>query len=205
MPVSTLESPYRPLDERGNLVVQDGSLDATSVVRFDGRHNRLVIDGSVAPSRVNIHFLGDDAQVVVGAINAEALLGLDLQVAAGSRIEIGPGVSSEEPLSITTAPGASVHIGSGSHFGSGTTITAEDRFGFGAGSGEHRHDVTVGAHVWIVQDTELRGGTEIGDGAVLELVPLVDDAVPAAQLVRGLPATAVRPVTWDRAEVLAAR
>jgi hypothetical protein len=32
-------------------------------------------------------------------------------------------------------------------------------------------------------------------------VPLVDDEVPAGQLVRGLPATAVRPVTWDRSQL----
>lgn len=53
--------------------------------------------------------------------------------------------------------------------------------------------------------TEVRAGTKIGDGAVLEMVPLVDDEVPAGMLVRGLPATAVRPVTWTQESLSASR
>jgi len=196
MPVSTVTSPSFPLDERGNLVVQDGTLDRDAQVHFEGRHNRLVVDGTVAPAHLDIHFLGDDAQVVIGALEADTELNLDITVGAGASVEIGAGVSTGTGCTLTVAPGAQVRIGAGTHLGPHVSVEAEDPHGFTG-----QQDVTVGSHVWVMGETSLRGGTAIGDGAVLQMVPLVDHEVEAGQLVRGLPAIPVRPVTWDRADL----
>ncbi len=195
----------RPIDDRGNLVAHEGALDPRATVNFAGRHNRLVVDGTTRLDKVTIRFRGDDAQVVIGALEPGDHLSLDLTVGAGATIEIGAGVTSEKTLTVVAAPGAHVRIGAGSHLGTNVGIVADDSRGLGPVSGERRHDVTIGERVWIMRGAEIRAGAAIGDGAVLELTPIVDDAVPAGQLVRGLPATPVRAVAWDRESLAASR
>lgn len=203
--VSSSDFRTRPLDERGNIVAQDGTLDSRAVVTFAGRNNRLVVDGTVKLDKVNIRFRGSNAQVTIGALEPGHHLSLDLTVGDGAAVEIGSKVTSEKFLTVSTTDGAQVRIGSGSHVGPNVSVLADDSRGMGPGTGERRHDVTIGAHVWIMRGTEVRSGASIGDGCVLELVPIVDEPIPAGMLVRGLPATAVRPVSWDRDSLEASR
>ncbi|MGO3152080.1 MAG: acyltransferase [Galactobacter sp.] len=199
--MSPTDSRIKPLDDRGNLVVNYGALDHRATVTFAGRNNRLVAEGDVKLSKPSIRFQGDNAEVIIGAVAPDTNLSLDLVVADGASITIGAGVTSEKSLRITTAPGAKVSIGEDSHMGARVVVTADDALGLGPSSGEDRHDVTIGSHVWLLRGVEVRAGARIGDGAVLELVPLVDDELPGGFLVRGLPATPVRPITWDRSQL----
>lgn len=203
--VSSSDFRTRPLDERGNIVAQDGTLDARAQVSFAGRNNRLVVDGKTRLDKVAIRFRGDNAQVTIGALAPGERLSLDLSVADGASIEIGAHVTTEKTLTVATAQGAQVRIGAGTHLGPNVSVVADDSRGLGPGQEQHRHDVSIGSGVWIMRATEVRAGTKIGDGAVLEMVPLVDDEVPAGMLVRGLPATAVRPVTWTQESLSASR
>jgi acetyltransferase-like isoleucine patch superfamily enzyme len=199
--VSSTDSRIKPLDDRGNLVVNYGALDHRATVTFAGRNNRLVAEGEVRLDKPTIRFQGDDGEVIIGAAVQETHLNLDLVVADGASIRIGAGVTSEKSLRITTAPGAKVVIGDDSHIGARVVVNADDALLLGPGEGERRHDVTIGDHVWLLRGVEVRAGARIGDGAVLELVPVVDDEVPEGQLVRGLPATPVRAITWDRSQL----
>ncbi|RKW69746.1 hypothetical protein DWQ67_11670 [Galactobacter caseinivorans] len=205
MRVTSSDFRTRPLDERGNIVAQDGTLDQRAHVAFAGRNNRLVIDGQVRLDKVTIRFRGDNAQVTIGALAPGERLSLDLSVADGAKIEIGANVTTEKVLTVATTDGAHVRIGAGSHLGNNVSIVADDSRRLGPRQDERRNDVTIGANVWIMRATEVRAGANIGDGAVLEMVPLVDDELPAGMLVRGLPATAVRPVTWDPESLTASR
>lgn len=194
--MTTTDFLSRPIDERGNVVAQGGALKQGHRVTFGGRHNRLVMDGSTPLDKVDIKFLGDGGQVVVGSLGEGHQLSLELHVAPGSSIHIGNDVTAEGALRIRTTDGASVTIGDGCHFGTGVSILAEDVNGF-SGLAEGGADVVVGGNVWIVGGSALRGGTRVGDGAVLEQTPLIDHEVEAGKLTRGLPASAVRPVSWD--------
>lgn len=195
----------RPIDDRGNLVAQNGALDHRATVSFSGRHNRLVVDGDVKLDRVTIRFRGDNGQVVIGAVEPGTHLSLDITVAEGAKVEIGAGVTSEKTLTVVTASGANVNIGAGCHIGTNVSVVADDSRGLGRLSGDSRHDVVVGERVWIMRGAEIRSGASIGNGSVLEMTPIVDEELPAGQLVRGLPATPVRPVFWDRETLEASR
>lgn len=199
--VSSTESHLKPLDEHGNLVLHNGVLDPRSTVTFAGRNNRLVIEGDVKLDKPTIRFHGDDGEVIIGALAPGAHLNVDIVVADGASVVIGSGVTSEKSLKVRTAPGARVKIGDDTHVGSGVNVNADDPLGLAPGEGERRFDITIGSHVWLIRGTEVRAGADIGDGSVLEQVPLVDDVVPSGQLVRGLPAEAVRPITWDRSQL----
>lgn len=199
--MSPSEPRIKPLDDRGNLVVNYGALDNRATVTFAGRNNRLVAEGEVKLTKPAIRFQGDNGEVIIGALAPDTHLSLDIVVADGASVTIGAGVTSEKSLRITTASGAKVTVGEDTHAGARVIVVADDALGLGPGEGERRHDVSIGSHVWLVRGVEVRAGAKIGDDSVLELVPLVDDEVPAGQLVRGLPATAVRPVTWDRSQL----
>jgi len=199
--VTSADSTRPPFDAKGNLIAHHGALDTHSAVDFAGRHNRLVAEGSVALDRISATFLGDDAQLVIGAVGPGEHLSLDVTLGANASVTIGAGVTSEKTLVIVAEAGATVRIGAGSHFGPHVDIMASDALGLGTSDGPDRHDVSIGEHVWVMRGAELRAGTDIGDGAVLEMTPLVDHELPAGQLVRGLPATPVRPVTWDRSSL----
>lgn len=203
--MSTSDFRTRPLDERGNIVAQDGTLDQRAHVAFAGRNNRLVVDGKVRLDKVVIRFRGDNAQVTIGALAPGERLSLDLSVADGAIIEIGSNVTAEKTLTVATADGAHVRIGNGTHLGTNVTIVADDSRRLGPRQDKHSHDVSIGNNVWVMRATEIRAGAKIGDGAVLEMVPLVDDELPAGMLVRGLPAAPVRPVTWSAESLSASR
>lgn len=199
--VSPTDSRIKPLDDRGNLVLNYGALDHRATVTFTGRNNRLVAEGEVKLAKSTFRFQGDNGEVIIGAVSPDSQLSLDVVVADGASITIGAGVTSEKSLRITTAPGAKVTIGDDSHMGARVVVTADDALGLGPGPEESRDDVTIGSHVWLLRGVEVRAGARIGDGAVLELVPLVDDELPAGFLARGLPATPVRQITWDRSQL----
>ncbi len=183
-----------PLDSRGNFVAHHNTLPSDVEFTFEGRNNRVVIDGSVMLSGLKARFLGDNGQLVIGSSNKN--LNIEVIVAESANIVIGENVTTEGVLNIATVPEAQVSVGSDCYFRTDVWIDADSEASFGGAS---KNAVTVENQVLVTgSDVQLRAGSHIGTGSILEMTPLIDEEIPAGSLVRGIPATIVRKAQWSR-------
>lgn len=183
-----------PLDSRGNFVAHHNTLPDDAVLTFEGRNNRVVIDGSVPLTGLKAHFLGDNGQLVIGS--SDQGLNIEVVVAENANVVIGENVATDGALTINTVPEARVAIGSGCYFRTEVSIDADAAASLDASS---ENVVTIEDRVLVTGSaTQFRAGAHVGAGSVLEMTPIIDEAIPEASLVRGLPATVVRKASWSR-------
>jgi acetyltransferase-like isoleucine patch superfamily enzyme len=166
--------------------------------------------------RINRHMARSGAYVRY-PIEGEVLEALD-----EGRLEVGEGTLLEPGCWLTLAAEARISIGRGCFLNRGTMLAALERIEIGdhvmfanhcfVGDSVHGHEdpdrpiteqgfvpkgpVTIGSNVWFGVNCVVTGGVTIGDRAVIGANSVVTRNVPAATIVAGAPAKAIREVEF---------
>lgn len=116
-------------------------------------------------------------------------------VGGEGRLQIGSGYASPG-LSLECTQ--SVTIGDDVIIAEDVIIRDSDRHEI-SGSRGMSASIVIGNHVWIGARAIILKGVTIGDGAVIAAGAVVTKDVPPRTLVGGVPARAIREVTWSNA------
>lgn len=128
-------------------------------------------------------------------------------------VHLGDRVRLREHVLLDAGEGR-LRIGSGTYIGQRSEIYAQESIQIGDDSliamdvlimdtdhhviegNDRTRPVTIGSHVWIGARASVLKGVTIGDGAVIAAAAVVTSDVAPGYLAAGVPARAVRPVTW---------
>lgn len=145
-----------------------------------------------------------------------------LEALRDGRLVIGEGTKLEPGCWLTLGPEGRIVIGRGCFLNRETMLAAHELIEIGdhvmlanhcfIGDADHRFDdpaqpitwqgftprgpVRVGSSVWLGKGTVVRGGTEIGDRAVVGANSVVTRDLPAATISAGVPAKVLREIEF---------
>lgn len=190
-------------DEKGNRVEYTGDSDhaGTVSITFRGSGNVLRVGSRPRLGTLRAEFDCDNGEIEIGPGGGK--LSLHVRVGQDSRIVIGKGATSTNPVQVFATEGATVTIGEDVMFASRNQVRADDGHPiFDIRTGKRvnpSRDITIGPHVWLAFGACVLSGAVIGEGSVVGMGTIVKGRVPNNVIVVGAPARVVkRDIAWER-------
>lgn len=170
-------------------------------IRVSGTNNHLEFGPGAILWGASIELNGHNLTCHVGA-GTRLRGGTYIVTDTGGSLHIGEQTTMTGPV-IVAQGGGSIRFGRDCMVAYGSDVRCSDGHSvIDAASGQVINpaaDVRIGDHVWIGIQSQILKGAVIGDHAIVAARSVVTRPVPAATIVAGNPARAIRSgVTWDR-------
>jgi acetyltransferase-like isoleucine patch superfamily enzyme len=173
--------------------------NCTGSISVEGNGSRLFIGAPLeCRGQMEIRILeGSEVHIEPGCV----LRNLKIFAQAGAVIRVGRGVGFNGGTSLLAHECATIDIGMGCLFGSGTTVTISDMHSIIDDASGFRikpaADVSIGNHVWLGKDVTVLKGSSIGDHSVIGTKSVVSGMLPEHSICVGVPAKAIRNgISW---------
>ena len=185
-----------------NLVIGEGAQLERCKIRFSGSGNRLFFAPGCSVKDCDIEVIGDNHKLEIGegAVLTQSLLWFEDH---DCTMRIGANTTMQRNGHIAvTEPGRSIDIGPDCMFSFNVDIRNGDSHSIlDQQTGKRVNwakNIKIGKHVWLGAHTQILGGAEIGENAIIGIRSLVNGSIPAGNIAVGIPAKPVKSgFTWD--------
>lgn len=192
---------------RGNVVNTEGASVERCSFYFYGHNNKVIIKpgASVKDCEIRMYGHGHTLLIDENAILTQSLFWFedhDCQISIGSHTTM-----QRYGHIAVTEPGRKIEIGSRCMFSFNVDIRNGDSHSIlDIESGQRVNwakNIKIGSHVWLGAYTQVLGGSEIGQNAIVGIRSLVNGSIPENSIAVGIPArVAKRGFTWDSERIL---
>ena len=187
---------------KGNRISADSARLERCRINFRGNGSELVFLPGASVKDCLIEIIGDNHKLLIGenVVLTQSVLWFEDQ---DCQISIGKGSTMQRNGHIAvTEPGRKIEIGENCMFSFDVDIRNGDSHSIlDAASGKRVNwakNIRIGEHVWLGAYTQVLGGADIGQNAIIGIRSLVKGKIPSGVIAAGIPAKVVREgFTWD--------